>query len=49
MNNDINLYTNIGIFNWHFGSIDLKKMRFLTLFQSDTRLLTSKQTKLFST
>ena len=46
---DINFYMNTGISSWHIWSIDPTKMRFLLFFQFDTRLLTSKHPKLFST
>jgi len=39
---------NIGIPNWHIWSINYTKMSFLTLFQYDTQLLTSKHLKIFS-
>ena len=45
----INLYTNIRITNWHIWSIDPKIMKYLTPFHFDTRLLTSKHSKHFST
>ena len=44
----INLYMIIGISNWHIWSIDPTKMKFLTSFQFDTRLLTSKHLQNFS-
>jgi len=45
----INLYMNIGISNWHIWSIYTTKMMLLTLFLFDTRLLTTKHLKPFST
>ena len=41
MNSDILLYMNISISNWHNSSFDSTKMKFFTLFQFLTRLLTS--------
>ena len=46
---NINLYMNIRVTNWHIWSNDPRKMNFLTSFHFDTRLLTSKHIKLFST
>jgi len=45
----INLYTNISISNWHNSSFDSTKMKFFTLFQFLTRLLTSNHFSLIST
>jgi len=45
----IKLYMNTGISNWHIWSIDSTKLKFLTLFQFDTHILTSKHTKFIST
>jgi len=45
----ISLYMNIGNSNWHIWNIDPTNMRFLSLFQFDTRLLTSKHSNLFIT
>jgi hypothetical protein len=45
----INWYMNIGISNWHNWSYNTKKMKFLTLLQFFTRLLSSKHLKLFIT
>ena len=41
MKSDINLYMNISISNWHNSSFDSTKMKYFTLFQFLTRLLTS--------
>ena len=38
----INLYMNIGIYNWHIWSIESTKKGFLTLFNFDKRLLRPK-------
>jgi len=38
-----------GISNWHIWSMDFTLKRFLRIFQLDTRLLTSKHLKPFST
>jgi hypothetical protein len=46
---NINLYMNIGIFNWHNWSFDYTYLNFLTLFQFLLWLLTSNHPKLFST
>jgi len=45
----INLYMTIGTSKWHNWSYDPTKMKFLTLYQFFTRLLTSKNLKLIST
>jgi len=45
----INLYMNIGISNWHNSRFDSTKMKFFTLYQFLTRLLTSKYVNLIST
>ena len=45
----INLYMNIGISNWYNWIFDPTYLKFLTLFQSLKRLLTSDQLKPFST
>ena len=44
-NKIINLYMNISFSNWHIWSIDSTKLTFLTLFEFDTRILTSKHPK----
>ena len=44
-----NLYMNIGISNWHNWSFDTASMKFFTLFQIPTRLLTSNHFNLIST
>ena len=46
---NINMYMIPGISNWLIWNIDSTKMRILSLFQLDTRLLTSKHPKTFST
>ena len=45
----INLYMNISISNWHNTSFVSTKMKFFTLFQFLTRLLTSNHFNLIST
>ena len=45
----INLYMSIGISNWHNWIFEPTWMKFLTLFQFITQLLTFKHLKLFST
>ena len=45
----INFYMNFGISNWHNSSFESTKLKFFTLFQFLTRLLTSKHLKIFST
>jgi len=45
----INLYMNISISNWHNSIFESTKMKFFTLFQFLTRLLTSKHFNLIST
>jgi len=45
----INLYMNVGIFNWHNWSYEPTKMKFLNLYQFFTRLLNSKHLKLIRT
>ena len=45
----IKLYMNTGISNSHIWSIVLTKMKYLPLFQFDTRLLFSRHPKLFIT
>ena len=50
MNSDtLILYMNISISNWHNSSFDSTKMKFFTLFQFHTRLLTSNHFNLIST
>ena len=46
---NLNLYMNTSISNWHIWNIDPTEMRVLPFFQFDTKLLTSKHPKLFST
>ena len=49
MNWHINLYMNISISNWHNSSFESTKMKFFTLFQFLSRLLTSNHFILIST
>ena len=49
INSDINLYMNISISNWHNSSFDSTKMKFFTLIQFLSRLLTSNHFNLIST
>ena len=49
MNSDTNLCMNISISNWHNSSFDYTKMKFFTLFQFLSRLLTSNHFNLIST
>ena len=45
----LNLYMNISISNLHYSSFDSTKMKFFTLFQFLSRLLTSNHFNLIST